>query len=57
MQNFYILATTSAGRILAAGAVTGDCTTFTAPTGWGIVGRMGHNGDEMDQLAFIYAPQ
>ncbi|KAI1102032.1 endonuclease exonuclease phosphatase family protein [Jackrogersella minutella] len=56
-RNFYIKATTSAGRTLAAGTSTSDCATFTAPAGWGIVGYLGQGGDEMDQLAFVYAPQ
>lgn len=56
-RNFYILATTSAGKTLSAGKATSDCATFTAPTGWQIVGFMGQDGDEMDQLAFIYAPK
>lgn len=56
-RNFYILATTSAGKTLSAGTATSDCVTYTAPTGWQIVGFMGQDGDEMDQLAFIYAPQ
>ncbi|TVY12809.1 Sphingomyelinase, partial [Lachnellula arida] len=55
-RNFYILATTSTGRTLASGTATSDCSTFTAPTGWQIVGYMGQDGDEIDQLAFIYAP-
>ncbi|PMD65507.1 endonuclease exonuclease phosphatase family protein [Hyaloscypha bicolor E] len=56
-RNFYILATTSLGRTLAAGTSTSDCATFSAPSGWQIVGFMGQDGDEMDQLAFIYAPK
>ncbi|KAI2464607.1 endonuclease exonuclease phosphatase family protein [Annulohypoxylon bovei var. microspora] len=56
-RNFYIKATTSTGRTLASGTSTSDCTTFTAPSGWGIVGYLGQDGDEMDQLAFVYAPQ
>jgi Jacalin-like lectin domain len=56
-RNFYILATTSTGKTLAAGTSTSDCATFWAPTGWQIVGLMGQDGDEMDQLAFIHAPQ
>lgn len=56
-RNFYILATTSAGKTLSAGTSTSDCTTFTAPSGWQIVGYVGQDGDEMDQLAFLYAPQ
>lgn len=56
-RNFYILATTSAGNTLSAGTSTSDCETFTAPDGWAIVGFLGQDGDEMDQLAFVYAPQ
>ncbi|TGJ85426.1 hypothetical protein E0Z10_g3351 [Xylaria hypoxylon] len=56
-RNFYIKATTSTGRTLQAGTTTSDCATFTAPTGWAIVGFLGQDGDEMDQLAFVYAPQ
>lgn len=56
-RNFYIKATTSKGNTLESGSSTGDCATFTAPSGWQIVGYMGQDGDEMDQLAFIYAPQ
>ncbi|KAF8858366.1 endonuclease/Exonuclease/phosphatase [Acephala macrosclerotiorum] len=56
-RNFYILATTSSGNTLSSGTATSDCATFTAPTGWQIVGFLGQDGDEMDQLAFIYAPQ
>lgn len=56
-RNFYILATTSAGNTLSAGVATSDCSTFVAPDGWAIVGFVGQDGDEMDQLAFVYAPQ
>jgi hypothetical protein len=56
-RNFYIKATTSSGNTLSSGASTSDCTTFTAPSGWHIVGFLGQDGDEMDQLAFIYAPK
>ncbi|KAI0884909.1 mannose-binding lectin [Annulohypoxylon maeteangense] len=56
-RNFYIKATTSSGRTLSAGTSTSDCATYTAPSGWGIVGFLGQDGDEMDQLAFVYAPQ
>ncbi|KAI2611640.1 mannose-binding lectin [Hypoxylon fragiforme] len=56
-RNFYILATTSSGRTVAAGTRTADCATFAAPQGWGIVGFLGQGGDELDQLAFVYAPQ
>lgn len=56
-RNFYIEATTSAGRTLAAGTATSDCATFTADDGFAIVGFLGQAGDEMDQLGFIYAPR
>lgn len=56
-RNFYILATTSSGNTLTTGKTTSDCSTFTAPTGWQIVGFFGQDGDEMDQLGFIYAQQ
>lgn len=56
-RNFYVLATTSKGRTVTAGTSTSDCTTFTAPTGWQIVGYMGQDGDEIDQVSLIYAPQ
>jgi hypothetical protein len=56
-RNFYVKATTSAGRTLEAGTATSDCATFAAPDGWAIVGFLGQDGDEMDQLAFVYAPQ
>lgn len=56
-RNFYILATTSAGKTLSSGMKTSDCASFEAPDGWGIVGFLGQDGDEIDQLAFVYAPQ
>lgn len=56
-RNFYLLATTSTGNTLSAGTATTDCATYVAPTGWAIVGFVGQDGDEMDQLAFVYAPQ
>lgn len=56
-RNFYIQATTSAANVLSAGTATSDCATFTAPTGWSIVGFLGQDGDEVDQLGFVYAPQ
>ncbi|KAH6657597.1 endonuclease exonuclease phosphatase family protein [Truncatella angustata] len=56
-RNFYIKATTSTGHTLSAGTSTADCTTFTAPSGWQIVGFVGQDGDEIDQLAFVFAPQ
>ncbi|KZL81253.1 endonuclease exonuclease phosphatase [Colletotrichum incanum] len=56
-RNFYIQATTSTGRTLAAGTQTSDCATHTAPAAWQIVGFLGRAGDEIDRLAFAYAPQ
>ncbi|KAJ5937331.1 hypothetical protein N7454_004631 [Penicillium verhagenii] len=55
-RNFYIKATTSSGNTLEAGTSTDDCSTFTADTGFAVVGFMGQDGDEIDQLALIYAP-
>ena len=55
-RNFYIKATTSAGNTLEAGTSTGSCTTYTADDRFAVVGFMGQDGDEMDQLALIYAP-
>ncbi|KAK4124128.1 hypothetical protein N657DRAFT_689733 [Parathielavia appendiculata] len=54
---FYIRAATSSGRALAAGTATASCATFVAPGGWHIVGFVGQAGDEVDQLAFVYAPK
>ncbi|EFQ35332.1 endonuclease/Exonuclease/phosphatase [Colletotrichum graminicola] len=56
-RNFYIQATTSTGRTLQSGTQTSDCTKYTAPAGWQIVGFLGRDGDEVDRLAFAYAPQ
>jgi endonuclease/exonuclease/phosphatase family metal-dependent hydrolase len=48
--------TTDAGRTLAAGTPTSDAVTFTAPSGWQIVGFTGRAGDEIDKLGVLYAP-
>ncbi|KAK5661337.1 hypothetical protein OQA88_11232 [Cercophora sp. LCS_1] len=56
-RNFFIRAVTSTGRSIQAGTRTTECATFTAPSGWQIVGFMGQDGDEVDQLAFVYAPR
>ncbi|EPS95407.1 hypothetical protein FOMPIDRAFT_1054218 [Fomitopsis schrenkii] len=53
---FYLEATTSARRTVAAGTTTDDCTTWAAPDGWGLVGFAGQDGDEVDQLAAVWAP-
>lgn len=54
-RNFYAQLTTSTGRTVAAGATTANCATVTAPSGFGIVGAYGQDGDEMDQLGWIYS--
>ncbi|KAI9054275.1 hypothetical protein LZ554_001443 [Drepanopeziza brunnea f. sp. 'monogermtubi'] len=56
-RNFFIEATTSTGRAVTAGTTTSECVMYDAPEGWQITGFMGRVGDEVDQLAFIYAPQ
>jgi hypothetical protein len=56
-RNFFMRAATSLGRTLAAGTPTTDCAVYSAPDGWQIAGFVGQDGDEIDQLAFVYAPQ
>ena len=53
---FYIQATTSAGRTLEAGTRSDNCVTYAADDGFAVVGYMGQAGDEIDQLALVYAP-
>ncbi|GAB2859411.1 jacalin-like lectin [Streptomyces deserti] len=48
--------TTDRGRTLTAGTPTSDAVTFTAPSGWRIVGFTGRSGDEVDKLGVLYAP-
>lgn len=48
--------TTDKGRNLAAGTATSATKTFTAPSGWQIVGFTGRSGDEIDKLGVLYAP-
>ncbi|MBA2809893.1 endonuclease [Streptomyces sp. KM273126] len=48
--------TTDKGRSLSSGTVTSDAKTFTAPSGWQIVGFTGRGGDEIDKLGVLYAP-
>ncbi|WP_153544164.1 jacalin-like lectin [Streptomyces sp. RB17] len=48
--------TTDKGRTLSAGTATTDTATFTAPSGWQIVGFTGRAGDEIDKLGVLYAP-
>lgn len=56
-RNFYLRATTSSNNTISAGTATDDCQDFAADQGWQIVGFYGQDGDEVDQLGFIYAPQ
>ncbi|CAE6404012.1 unnamed protein product [Rhizoctonia solani] len=56
-RNFYALATTNRGNSIYAGKTTIDCANATAPSGYGVVGAYGRNGEEIDQLGFIYAQQ
>jgi hypothetical protein len=48
--------TTDKSRTLTSGTATTDTTTFTAPSGWQIVGFTGRAGDEIDKLGVVYAP-
>ncbi|MDF3149420.1 MULTISPECIES: jacalin-like lectin [unclassified Streptomyces] len=48
--------TTDKGRSLSAGTATSDAKTFTAPSGWQIIGFTGRAGDEVDKLGVLYAP-
>ncbi|WP_369274175.1 jacalin-like lectin [Streptomyces sp. R11] len=48
--------TTDKGRTLSAGTATSATKTFTAPSGWQIVGFTGRSGDEIDKLGVLYAP-
>ena len=54
---FSIAAVTGSGRTVAAGTPTNECVEYAAPQGWGIVGFLGRDGDEIDRLGFLYAPQ
>ncbi|PJZ25399.1 endonuclease [Leptospira hartskeerlii] len=53
---FYAQFHTNLSRLLTGGSTTSTCTTYTAPSGWGIVGFHGRSGDEVDKLGVIYAP-
>ena len=53
---FYIKFTTSNGRTLSGGSTTSSTITYTAPTGWQIIGFQGRCDDEMDKIGVIYAP-
>ncbi|MFE3741430.1 jacalin-like lectin [Streptomyces sp. NPDC059096] len=49
--------TTDRGRTVAAGTATSDAVTYTAPSGWRIVGFTGRSGEEIDKLGVVYAPK
>jgi hypothetical protein len=53
---FYTKFTTSTGRTLEGGSTTSNTVTYTAPTGWQIVGFHGRSGTELDKMGVIYAP-
>ncbi|WP_210579180.1 jacalin-like lectin [Streptomyces sp. GESEQ-4] len=48
--------TTDKGRTLTSGTPTSAAKTFTAPSGWQIVGFTGRAGGEIDKLGVLYAP-
>ncbi|MGC5567164.1 jacalin-like lectin [Streptomyces sp. FR-108] len=48
--------TTDKSRTVSAGSATSDAVTYTAPTGWQIVGFTGRSGTEIDKLGVLYAP-
>jgi hypothetical protein len=48
--------TTDRDRTLSAGTATSDTKTFTAPSGWQIVGFTGRAGAALDKLGVVYAP-
>ena len=54
---FYAKLTTSGGQTVEAGKTTDDCTSVSAPDGFGIVGAYGQDGDEVDQLGWIFGRQ
>lgn len=53
---FYTKFTTTTGRTLEGGSTTSSTVTYTAPTGWQIVGFHGRGGANVDKLGVIYAP-
>jgi hypothetical protein len=54
---FYAKFTTNKGRTLAGGSTTGSSVTYTAPSGWQIVGFHGRSANEVDKIGVIYAPR
>lgn len=55
-RTFYASFTTNQGHTLAGGTKTSSTVTYTAPSGWQIVGFHGRSGDELDKVGVIYAP-
>jgi hypothetical protein len=53
---FYAKFTTTAGRTLAGGSTTGNCSTYHAPSGWQIAGFHGRAGDEVDKIGAVFTP-
>lgn len=51
---FYARFTTSTGRTLEGGTATGECATFTAPSGWQIAGFQGRSGTAVDKVGVVY---
>ena len=56
-RNFWMQVTTNQGRTLAAGERTATCFTQTAPSGMGLAGWYGRDGDEVDLIGAIWATQ
>ncbi|CUA67347.1 putative protein Mb0912 [Mycobacterium bovis AF2122/97] [Rhizoctonia solani] len=54
---FYAKATTNKSKMIQVGQWSPHCATSVAPSGYGVVGTYGQDGQEIDQLGFIYAPQ
>jgi hypothetical protein len=53
---FSVSLSTNWNRSLSGGSTTSNCTTYTAPSGWAIVGFHGRSVDEVDKLGVVYAP-
>lgn len=53
---FYVKFTTNTGRTLSGGSTTSSAVTYSAPSGWQIVGFHGRSGSEVDKVGVIYAP-
>ncbi|KAF2463475.1 mannose-binding lectin, partial [Lindgomyces ingoldianus] len=51
---FYMQVISSLGRIVTAGKMTSECVVRTVEDGWGIVGFVGRDGDEIDRVGFVY---